>query len=99
MTVREAAEILEVKTTTVYELCAVGRLAHRRVGVGRGVIRIDRPDLDAYIKSSRVETRAWPPEKISGGTGLVVRSITGEAMAQEERRAESARRRRQGGSS
>jgi excisionase family DNA binding protein len=99
LTVSEVARILEVKETTVYALCRERLLGHRRIGVGRGTIRISRADLDAYIESSRVETRARPPEKISGGTGLVVRSITGEAMAQEERRAESARRRRRDGSS
>lgn len=61
MTVAEAALILEVKPGLVYDLCAAGLLAHRRVGLGRGLIRIDRADLDAYLASSRVERRGPSP--------------------------------------
>src|SRR4051812_31253023 len=65
MTVQEAALILEVRPGLVYALCSAGLLAHRRVGLGRGLIRIDRPDLDDYTARSGVECRgpqlAAPP--------------------------------------
>jgi excisionase family DNA binding protein len=85
MTATEAAKLLEVSVATVYELCAAGRLAHHRIGLGRGVIRIDRPDLDAYLASSRVEARPNPPgrQHAATGTGLAVRDFIGEEMARE----------------
>jgi excisionase family DNA binding protein len=86
MTVAEAARLLEVKESTVYTLCRERLLGHRRIGVGRGTIRISRADLDAYIESSRVETRARPPEKSAGGSGLVVEDLVGQAMARSERK-------------
>jgi excisionase family DNA binding protein len=62
MTVREVAEKLQVAKTTVYDLCAKGLLAHHRVGIGRGTIRIVESDLQAYLDSCRVEATG-PPEK------------------------------------
>jgi excisionase family DNA binding protein len=99
MNVSEAARLLEVKPATVYSLCAAGLLAHRRVGLGRGVIRITREALDAYIASCSVATRAPSPKVIPAGTGLAFRSITGEMMAEERRKAGSDGRRRTGGPS
>jgi excisionase family DNA binding protein len=86
MTVQEAAKILEVRTSTVYTLCRERLLGHQRVGAGRGVIRISRTDLDAYIESSRVETRARPPKIAAGGTGLAVEDFMGRGLAAEERK-------------
>jgi excisionase family DNA binding protein len=43
---------------TVYQMCARGKLAHIRVGVGRGAIRIRQEDLDAFI----AEAAAGQPE-------------------------------------
>jgi excisionase family DNA binding protein len=99
MTVSEAAKILEVRTSTIYSLCRERLLGHQRVGAGRGAIRISWADLDAYIESSRVETRPRSLEKISGGTGLAVRDIIGEMEEAERRKAGSARPRRRGGPS
>lgn len=45
MTVNEAAKRLEVKPSMIYALCAAGKLAHHRIGVGRGVIRIVEVDF------------------------------------------------------
>jgi excisionase family DNA binding protein len=55
MTVIEAAKLLEVQPSTVYALCAARRLGHSRYGLGKGTIRIEPADLDAYMRSSRVE--------------------------------------------
>lgn len=57
MTIAEAAIELGISPRTVYQICSAGRLAHIRVGLGRGIIRILRADLDAYIASTRVEVR------------------------------------------
>lgn len=61
MTVADAAKILEVSPDLVYRLCRAGKLAHARIGLGRGVIRIDRADVDAFLESRRVA--AGPPDE------------------------------------
>lgn len=55
MNVRQAAAMLECSVTTTYALLRAGRLPHRRVGLGRGAIRVDRADVEAFIAASRVE--------------------------------------------
>ena len=65
MTVAEAARILEVTPATVYLLCREGRLVHRRIGLGRGVIRIDPEQLDEFRRSCAVEVA--PREAGQGG--------------------------------
>jgi excisionase family DNA binding protein len=57
MTVREAARRLEVTPALVYKLCRQGKLPHRRLGFGRGVIRITEADVAAYLEACRVEVR------------------------------------------
>ena len=60
VTVAEAARHLEVSTATVYALCASGRLAHCRFGVGRGAIRITPEQLQRYVRESEVGP---PPDR------------------------------------
>ena len=55
MDVRAAAAELGVSPSAVYQLVRAGRLAHARIGAGRGVIRIAAADLAAYLDSCRVE--------------------------------------------
>jgi excisionase family DNA binding protein len=45
LTVKQAAERLNVSIRTVYDLCDNGRLRCQRIGVGRGTIRIRPADL------------------------------------------------------
>lgn len=45
LTVQEAAARLKVSPDTVYDLCASKKLAHHRIGGGRGSIRINPADL------------------------------------------------------
>jgi excisionase family DNA binding protein len=54
-TVRDVAAILHVSAATVYALCAQRKLAHIRVGAGRGTIRIRQEDLDAFIAGATVQ--------------------------------------------
>jgi excisionase family DNA binding protein len=86
MTVDQVAERLEVKRSVIYALCADGVLAHIRIGRGRGTIRVTEEDLADFIARSRVEARPRPPVQRNQGTGLAVRSILGEMLAEEERR-------------
>ena len=54
-TVKEASALLRVSPALVYALCATGKLAHERYGLGRGTIRISEAALDAYRQACRTE--------------------------------------------
>lgn len=45
LTVKQAAQKLNVSIDTIYQLCEAGKLKHQRVGSGRGTIRIKPADL------------------------------------------------------
>lgn len=90
MTVHEAAALLEVSPDLVYRLCRAGRLAHSRIGLGRGVIRIERADVEELRQSSRVE--AGEPGRKKGGprrkapAGPEVEDIIGQYRREKEAR-------------
>jgi excisionase family DNA binding protein len=58
MTVKEAAERLEISPSLVYTLCAEGRLQHLRIGTEgrRGKIVIMEKHLRAFLE--KLETAA-----------------------------------------
>lgn len=53
LSVRQAADRLGCTRSYVYELLRAGRIPHLRYG-GRGLIRIERSAIDAFIEQSRV---------------------------------------------
>jgi excisionase family DNA binding protein len=53
LTVADAAAWLNVSAGTIYGLCAAGKLAHSRIGLGRGTIRIKREALDALLREGQ----------------------------------------------
>ena len=55
LTVRQAAERLQVAAATIYDLCARKVLRHIRVGRGRGTLRIREDDLDAFVETATVQ--------------------------------------------
>lgn len=61
MTAAEAAARLGVHPSLVYRLCRAGRLPHRRIGLGRGAIRILEADLTEFLEASKVEIKAEEP--------------------------------------
>ena len=69
MTVKEAAARLEVSPATIYAMITAGKLGHRRVGLGRGVIRISEEQLSAFSRrwSGRPSRRSppLPPDQAS----------------------------------
>ena len=82
MTVREAAQRLEVSTGTVYLLCSQGLLEHARIGTGRGTIRISEQQLSAYL------LRAQQPLQVPAGqAGQSARSDWRTALRSEQRQA------------
>ncbi len=83
MTVSDAAKLLEVKDSTVYDLCSKKLLAHHRIGTGRGKIVIDSADVAEYKRSRRVE--ASGPDDFARpaprGLGLSARAFILERKA------------------
>jgi excisionase family DNA binding protein len=61
MTPREAARYLGCSVAMIYSLCSKKRLAHYRVGQGRGKIVISKQDADDYLQSVRVEIQGACP--------------------------------------
>jgi len=56
LTIKQAAERLNVCPATVYDLCAQRKLRHVRIGGrGRGTIRIDEADLEAFLERAAVQ--------------------------------------------
>lgn len=55
LTVKEVAGRLKVSQACVYQLVAEQKLAHVRIGCGRGAIRIAERDLESFLESCRVE--------------------------------------------
>ena len=53
LTVRDAADLLNVSVSLVYLLVDTRKLASHRIGARRGTIRIRREDLQAYLQSCR----------------------------------------------
>jgi excisionase family DNA binding protein len=56
LTVRQAAERLQVAPTTIYSLCARKQLTHVRIGTRRGTIRIPEASLDAFMAGATIRS-------------------------------------------
>jgi excisionase family DNA binding protein len=63
MNVRQAAVRLEVSVSTVYGLIAVGNLRCYRIGTGRGAIRIDESQIEAFLSGAESRSRQEPPRE------------------------------------
>ena len=61
LTVSEVAERLNVSAATVYNLVERDRLAHHRIGIGRGAVRVSEEQLRAYLEST--QRGGVPPPK------------------------------------
>jgi excisionase family DNA binding protein len=60
VTVREAAERLEVSVSLTYRLIAAGKLRCSRHGLGRGAIRISEAELAEYLASAEKGLQQGP---------------------------------------
>jgi len=67
LTVRQAAEALQVSTSTVYQLCAQGRLPHFRVS---NAIRIEPSALEWFCanRAPAMDGDAQPSLRLAGRT-------------------------------
>ena len=63
LTVKQAAEFLNVSSKTIYAACEAGTLRHLRIGEGRGTIRITRADLAAFNRQN--QTAVAPKDYLS----------------------------------
>jgi excisionase family DNA binding protein len=54
LTVKGAAQILNVSPALVYALCTQGAIEHERYGLGRGTIRISDQALSEYQERARI---------------------------------------------
>jgi excisionase family DNA binding protein len=66
-TLEDVATILNVRVAQVYALVRSGELPAVKIG-GRGVWRVDRRQLEAYIDRLHEETRAWAKAHPLSGT-------------------------------
>jgi excisionase family DNA binding protein len=60
LSVDQAAERLNVSVKTVRNLIGSGKLAHYRIGAGRGVIRISEEALDRHLAECEVRESGSP---------------------------------------
>lgn len=58
LTLEQVANYLSVSVPQVYSLVRSGDLSAMKIG-GRGVWRVDRQQLEAYIERAHEETRKW----------------------------------------
>lgn len=64
-TVSEAAKILRLGESSVYELVSQEKIGHFEVGPKGGGIRISQSDIDDYLASCRKEKKGGTPKKVS----------------------------------
>lgn len=57
LTVKQAAQFLNVSQSFVYEVCATNELSHYKLGQAGKSIRISRTDLDDFLRRCRVEKK------------------------------------------
>jgi excisionase family DNA binding protein len=69
LSVKQVARKLNVSPSLVYALCAAGRLAHHRIGLGRGVIRIEAGAILSVMKSSQ-ERESYSTDEIDLAGGV-----------------------------
>jgi excisionase family DNA binding protein len=65
LTVTQVAERLSCSAALVYQLCADGRIAHHRLGLGRGTIRITEDGLSEYLLKTH-NTTTQPAKTLVG---------------------------------
>jgi|SRR5665213_4497733 len=87
LTVKQAAEQLNVSQGLIYALCAQGKLTHERYGLGRGTIRIPESALAEFRAGSRPAPRIRPAASPAG----IFRHLDGQRLAKawQERGVES----------
>ena len=53
LTIQEAADVLRISSSLLYELINSGKIIAHRIGNGRGTLRIQEVDLEKYVDECR----------------------------------------------
>ena len=64
LTVADVAKRLRCSPSLVYALIARGRLAHHRLGLGRGAIRVTEAQLAAFLEGTAITPAPSQPEEL-----------------------------------
>ena len=60
--VQEAAKVLGIAPSTVYDLARQRKIAHRRIGTGKGRIVFTEEDIEEFLNSCKVDALSLPAE-------------------------------------
>ena len=82
LTVKRAAEILNVSPGLVYALCAAGRLEHERYGLGRGTIRIREDAIQDFQSRARTTHGRPVPVRATHGAPGTFTHLDAKRLAQ-----------------
>ncbi len=63
LTVADVAEWLSISSSLVYQLVEAGKLPVHRIGNGRGAIRFQAEDIDAYLSECRSQHVPVQPKR------------------------------------
>jgi excisionase family DNA binding protein len=77
MTVKMAAERLNVSIATVYALCAHRQIRFSRVGLGRGKITISEAAIAEYLQAREVAPQIGPPP-VERSSRMVLKNLVME---------------------
>ena len=58
--VQEVAQLLGIAPSTIYDMVRQRKIAHRRVGTGRGRIVFTEEDIQDFLNSCKVEALSMP---------------------------------------
>lgn len=56
LTVKQVAQRLNVSQSCIYQLVETSRIAHHRIGLGRGAIRFTESNLESFLGDSQQHT-------------------------------------------
>jgi excisionase family DNA binding protein len=60
LTAKQVAERLQVSSKVIYQLCSERKIAHIRIGTGRGTIRITEAALQEFLEGCEVKRYSVP---------------------------------------
>ena len=80
MKVNEVAQALSVSNSLVYQLIAAGKLPCHRIGTGRGAIRVNRDDLEAFLSECRTQRASQPRSSSFEPKGRCFKHLDGQRL-------------------
>jgi excisionase family DNA binding protein len=80
LTVRQVAAKLNVSLRCVYQLIEARAIPCHRIGIGRGTIRVQEGDVDAYLIASRSPDKSAPTPPPVSRPGGAFRHLNAERL-------------------